>query len=98
MPKKPNCGWQQRELCAPSGKRSRSDYLRNAYCDGPGNSCLDKTELDALRVRRECAEILAELPEDFTELEAKEALEPTVEEACIELEYRTSRQQRSGGL
>ena len=33
-----------------------------------------KTELDAVRVRRECGEILAELPEDFSEAEAKEAL------------------------
>lgn len=30
-----------------------------------------KTELDALRVQRECAEILDELPEDVTELEGK---------------------------
>ena len=45
-----------------------------------------KTELDALRVQRECAEILDELAEDFMELEAKQALQPTVEEACQEIE------------
>jgi hypothetical protein len=53
-----------------------------------------KTELDALRVRRECAEILAELPEDFSELEAKEAMGPTVEEACQDIEQDKARQQR----
>ena len=35
---------------------------------------------DTARVRRECAEILAELPADVTEPEAREALEPTVRE------------------
>ncbi len=53
-----------------------------------------KTELDALRVRRECAEILADLPEDVTELEAKEALEPTVQEACWDIEQRKARKER----
>ena len=48
-----------------------------------------KTELDGLRVRRECAEILAELPEDFTELEAKEAIGPTVQEACQDIEQES---------
>jgi excisionase family DNA binding protein len=48
----------------------------------------DKTELDSLRVRRECAEILAELPEDVSELEAKEAIVPTVEEWCEEIQGR----------
>ena len=54
-----------------------------------------KTELDALRVQRECAEILAELPEDFTELEAKGALQPTVEEACGDIERRKAREERN---
>ena len=53
-----------------------------------------KTELDALRVRRECAEILAELPEDVSELEAKEAMGPTVEEACRDIEQATARKER----
>ena len=53
-----------------------------------------KTELDALRVRRECAEILAELPDDFAELEAKEAMGPTVQEAAEEVEQRKARTER----
>jgi hypothetical protein len=53
-----------------------------------------KTELDAVRARRECAEILAELPEDFSETEAKEALAATVQEACQEIEERHVSQQR----
>ena len=53
-----------------------------------------RTEPDALRVRRECAEILAELPEDVSELEAQEALEPTVEEACTDIEQRKARKER----
>jgi excisionase family DNA binding protein len=53
-----------------------------------------KTELDAVRVRRECAEILAELPEDFSEVEAKEALAATVQEACQDIEERHASQQR----
>ena len=55
---------------------------------------LAKTDLDALRVRRECSEILAELPEGVSELEAKEALESTVQEARQEIEKRQTRQQR----
>ncbi len=54
----------------------------------------DKTELDALRVRRECAEILAELPEDLSELEAKEAMEPTIQEACQDIEHGKTHKQR----
>lgn len=59
-----------------------------------------KTELDALRVRRECAEILAELPEDFSDLEAKEAMGPTVQEACCDIEQDKARKERqaSSGL
>jgi hypothetical protein len=51
-----------------------------------------KTELDAVRVRRECAEILAELPEDFSEAEAKEALAATVQETCQDVEERHASQ------
>jgi excisionase family DNA binding protein len=51
----------------------------------------DKTELDSLRVRRECAEILAELPEDISELEAKEAIGPTVQEWCEDIQRRKAR-------
>ncbi len=54
----------------------------------------NKTELDAVRVRRECGEILAELPEDFSEVEAKEALAATVQEACQDIEERLVSQQR----
>ena len=53
-----------------------------------------KTELDAVRVRRECTEILAELSEDISEIETKEALESTIQEACQEIEARQGRQQR----
>jgi len=53
-----------------------------------------KTELDAVRVRRECGEILAELPEDFSEAEAKEAIAATVQEACQDIEERHASQQR----
>ena len=53
-----------------------------------------KTELDAVQIRRECAEILAELPEKVSEIEAKEALEPTVREAHREIEQRHASEQR----
>ena len=53
-----------------------------------------KTELDGARVRRECAEILADLPEDIAEIEAKEALEPTVREARQGIEERQASEQR----
>ena len=49
---------------------------------------------DKARVRRECAEILAELPADISEAEAKEALEPTIREACQEIEDRQARKRR----
>ncbi len=54
----------------------------------------NKNELDAARVRRECAEILAELPGDIAEVEAKEALEPTVREACQNIEEQEASKQR----
>ena len=43
------------------------------------------TEQDKARVRRECAEILAELPQDVPEIHAQEALEPTIQEVCAEI-------------
>lgn len=53
-----------------------------------------RTDLDGVRIRRECAEILADLPEDVSEAEAKEALESTVQEARQEIDQRQARQQR----
>ncbi|HEV2177396.1 MAG TPA: excisionase family DNA-binding protein [Terriglobia bacterium] len=53
-----------------------------------------KSDRDEARLRRECAEILAELPGDATEVEAKEALEPTVNEARQEIEQRKAQEQR----
>ena len=60
-----------------------------------------KTERDEARLRRECAEILAELPVDTSEIEGKEALEPTVKEACAEITTRqveNARQARKAQL
>lgn len=56
---------------------------------------------DKARLRRECAEILAELRQDVSEAEAKEVLEPTVREACGEINERQAekdRQARKAGL
>ena len=53
-----------------------------------------RTERDEARLRRECAEILAELPLDTSEAEGKEALEPTIREACRKIENREAQQQR----
>lgn len=53
-----------------------------------------KTELEAARVRRECAEILAELPGDIADVGAKEALEPTIREACQGIEERHADRKR----
>lgn len=49
---------------------------------------------DRARLRRECAEILAELPQGVSEAEAKEALEPTVREACNEIDECQARKRR----
>jgi hypothetical protein len=60
-----------------------------------------RADRDEARVRRECAEILGELPEDVSEVEAKEALEPTITEASQELKQRQAekdRQARKGAL
>lgn len=49
---------------------------------------------DKARIRRECAEIVAELPPDVSEAEAKAALEPTVTEAHQEVESRQAQKER----
>ena len=53
-----------------------------------------QNDRDEARLRRECAEILEELPADVSEEEAKEALEPTISEMCQEIEERQARKQR----
>ena len=50
---------------------------------------------DKARLRRECAEILEELAEGTTEIEAKEELEPTVREACRSLDRRQAQEERT---
>ncbi|HEV2234785.1 MAG TPA: helix-turn-helix domain-containing protein [Terriglobia bacterium] len=52
------------------------------------------TELEKARVRRECAEILAELPLEVSEADARDALEPTITEARQEIEQRQAEVQR----
>jgi excisionase family DNA binding protein len=54
----------------------------------------NRTDRDEARVRRECAEILAELPLDISEAEGKEALEPTVLEASQEIKQRQAERDR----
>jgi len=49
---------------------------------------------DKARLRRECAEILAELPPDASEAEAKEALEPTIREARKGIDERQASKRR----
>ena len=53
-----------------------------------------RTDRDKARLRRECAEILEELPDDITKEEAKEALEPTISEMREEIDEREAREQR----
>lgn len=53
-----------------------------------------RTERDEARIRRECSEILADLPSDLSEADGKEALEPTVKETCIAIERRHAEIQR----
>jgi excisionase family DNA binding protein len=53
-----------------------------------------RSDEDVARVRRECAEILADLPADVSEAEAKGALEPTIREACREIDERKSKADR----
>jgi hypothetical protein len=47
-----------------------------------------RTEADETELHRSCSEILAELPEDVSEWEAKKELEPTVKEAGDEIKER----------
>jgi hypothetical protein len=49
---------------------------------------------DRARISRECREILADLPPDVSEVEAKEALEPTVTEVRREIEQRQAEKER----
>jgi excisionase family DNA binding protein len=53
-----------------------------------------KNDQDAARVRRECTEILAELPIEISEAEGKEALAATVAEARSEIEQRQAEKER----
>ncbi|HEV2379014.1 MAG TPA: helix-turn-helix domain-containing protein [Terriglobia bacterium] len=53
-----------------------------------------RTDRDEARIRRECAEILADLPLDISEPEAQEALDSTVAEARREIEQRQAEKQR----
>lgn len=53
-----------------------------------------RTDRDKARITRECTEILTELPIDLSEVEGKEALEPTVNEARHEIEERRAEEQR----
>ena len=53
-----------------------------------------RTDRDEARLRRECAELLLELPIDASEDEAKETLEPTISETCEEIGERQAQKQR----
>ncbi|HEV2177320.1 MAG TPA: hypothetical protein VGW33_08980 [Terriglobia bacterium] len=53
-----------------------------------------RTDRDEARIRRECAEILAEMPIDISEADGKEALESTVQEAGRGIELRQAEKQR----
>jgi hypothetical protein len=53
-----------------------------------------RTDRDEARIRRECSEILADLPLDVTEAEGKDALEPTVREASEEIKQRQAEKDR----
>ncbi|HEV2380945.1 MAG TPA: helix-turn-helix domain-containing protein [Terriglobia bacterium] len=53
-----------------------------------------RTEGDMARIRRESAEILAEFPPDVSEPEGREALQPTVTEACTEINNRQAEKER----
>ncbi|HLY60001.1 MAG TPA: hypothetical protein VKV95_04475 [Terriglobia bacterium] len=52
------------------------------------------TDGDRARVRRECAEILAGLPLDISDTDARDALEPTIAEARREIERKQVEAQR----
>ena len=53
-----------------------------------------RTDCDEARVRQECVEVLADLPLEVSEPAAKDALEPTVTEACGEIEQRQAEKER----
>jgi hypothetical protein len=53
-----------------------------------------RTEQDESCLRRNCTKILAELPTDFTEAEGKAAIEPTIQQACGQIEKRKADQDR----
>ena len=56
---------------------------------------------DRARVRRECADILADLPLEVSDADAREALQPTITEARQQIEQRqaeTQRQARKASL
>ena len=53
-----------------------------------------RTERDQAHLRRDCAEILDELPVTVSEEEAKETLEPTIREISGEIEERQVHKQR----
>lgn len=53
-----------------------------------------RTDRDEAQVRRECAEILAELPKDVSEIEAREALEPTIQQVSQEIKQRQAERDR----
>jgi uncharacterized protein YbdZ (MbtH family) len=52
------------------------------------------TEADKAQLRRDCAEILAELPQDVSEAEAKQALDSTIWEARADIEKRQAEKNR----
>jgi excisionase family DNA binding protein len=58
---------------------------------------LGSDDRDEARLRRDCVVVLADLPEDASEVEVQEALEPTIREACKEVEKRQA-QKRRGAL
>ncbi|HUZ47385.1 MAG TPA: helix-turn-helix domain-containing protein [Terriglobia bacterium] len=53
-----------------------------------------RTEKDEAHLRRECTEILSELPADASEAEAKEELEPIIRQARRQIEERQARKER----
>ncbi len=64
--------------------------LRSAVWDLPWS----RNEQDEARLRRECSEILADLPPDVSEGEAKEAMRTTIDEARREIEQRQAEKER----
>jgi excisionase family DNA binding protein len=54
-----------------------------------------RTDADEAYLRRQCMEILAELPSDVSEAEARDELEETVREASEEINERQARKRRA---